>query len=96
MEKLFEQHQHLTNRKKKLVNLGNKLSNTLLCRLRVGRSFLKSHGFAINLSLTEKCICGDFDTVQNYFLNCFLFNTERLVLFSKNQSNISPLFKTAV
>ena len=81
-------------KKLKHFNYGNKLPNTLLCRLRVGRSFLKSHGFAINLSQTDKCICGDFDTIQNYFLNCFLFKTERHVLFSKNQLNLPPIFKT--
>ena len=81
-------------KKQKHFNLGNKLSNTLLCRLCVGRSFLKSHGFAINLSLTDKCISGDFDTVQNYFLNCFLFKTERLVLLAKiNSIYPPPLFR---
>jgi hypothetical protein len=63
----------------------------LLCRLRVGRSFLKSHGFAINLSQTDKCICGDVDSIQNYFLNCFIFNLERSVLLAKI-NNIYPPF----
>ena len=78
-------------KKQKHYNIGKKLPNTLLCRLRVGRSFLKSHGFAINLSQTDKCFCGDVDSIQNYFFNCFLFKTERLVLLSK-VNNIYPPF----
>ena len=80
-------------KKQKHFNLGNKLPNTLLCRLRVGRSFLKSHGFAINLSQSDKCICGDFDTVQNYFLKCFIFKTERHILLSKINSIYPPFSK---
>ena len=33
----------------KHFNCGSKYGITLLCRLRLGRSFLKAHGFAINL-----------------------------------------------
>ena len=80
-------------KKQKHFNLGNKLPNTLLCRLRVGRSFLKSHGFAINLSLTDKCICGDLDTIENYFLNCFFFKTERLILLAKINLIYPPFSK---
>ena len=78
-------------KKQKHYNIGNKLPNTLLCRLRVGRSFLKSHGFAINLSHTDKCICGDSDTIQSFFFRCFLFQTERKVLLDKI-NNIYPPF----
>ena len=77
---------------KKHYTIGKKLPNTLLCRLRVGRSFFKSHGFAINLSQTDKCFCGDVDSIQNYFFNSFLFKTERLVLLS-NVNNIYPPFQ---
>lgn len=45
---------------------GNKLSNSLLCRLRVGRSMLKSHGFAINLSCTDRCFCGEIDDIKHF------------------------------
>ena len=37
------------------------MANSRLCRLRVGRSCLKSHGFSVNLSLTDKCLCGAVD-----------------------------------
>ena len=79
--------------KQKHYNIGNKLPNTLLCRLRVGRSFLKSHGFAINLSQTDKCICGDVDSTQNYFLKCFMFQSERNILLSKINKIYPPFSK---
>ena len=80
-----------SQKKLKHYNIGNKLPNTLLCRLRVGRSFLKSHGFAINLSHTDKCICGDSDTILSFFFSCFLFQAERKVLLDKI-NNIYPPF----
>ena len=71
---------------------GDKHTNALHCRLRVGRSFLKSHSFAINISPSDRCLCGEIDTIQSYFLSCFLFQNERLVLLDKiNQ--ILPKFK---
>ena len=54
---------------------------------------LKSHGFAINVSPTDKCICGDFDTIENYFLNCFIFKTDRLILLGKINSIYPPFSK---
>ena len=62
---------------------GDKRANTLLCRLRVGRSFLKSHSFSINMASTDRCLCGEIDTIQSYFLTCFLFQVERNELFDK-------------
>ena len=71
---------------------GDKHTNALHCRLRVGRSFLKSHSFAINMSPSDRCLCGEIDTIQSYFLSCFLFQNERLVLLDKiNQ--IFPRFQ---
>ena len=65
--------------RQKHFTYGDKRANTLHCRLRVGRSFLKSHSFAINMSTTDRCLCGEIDTIQSYFLSCFLFQNERLV-----------------
>ena len=71
---------------------GDKHTNALHCRLRVGRSFLKSHSFAINMSPSDRCLCGEIDTIQSYFLSCFLFQNERQVLLDKiNQ--IFPRFQ---
>ena len=66
--------------------------NTLHCRWRVGRSFLKSHGFAINLSPTDKCLCGDIDDTKHYLFTCFLFQEERHLVFD-TINGFHPTFK---
>jgi hypothetical protein len=54
---------------------GDKHTNALHCRLRVGRSFLKSHSFAINMSPSDRCLCGEIDTIQSYFFHVFCSKT---------------------
>ena len=61
----------------------NKYSNTLHCQLRIGRSFLKSHSFAINFSQDDLCLCNRPETTSHFLLNCFLFQPEREVLLAK-------------
>ena len=70
-------------KKQKHYNYGDKLSNSLLCRLRVGRSYLKSHGFSVNLLTTDKCLCGAVDDNKHFLLFCFLFQHERSEMLSK-------------
>ena len=45
----------LKPKKHRHYNFGKKHPNTLLCRLRVGRSFLNSHSFSIGHSDTDLC-----------------------------------------
>jgi hypothetical protein len=49
-----------------------KLGNTLLTRIRVGRSLLNQHGFTI----------GHADSPVHYFLDCFLYSPDRQILYS--------------
>ena len=67
----------------KFPSRGNKLGNRLLTRIRVGRSFLKSHSFAIGLSDTPYCTCTNntIESPLHYFINCTLYNEERQTLF---------------
>ena len=61
----------------------NKLANSLHCRLRVGRSFLNSHGFAINLATTDKCsFCNKPETVKHFFFSCTKFKEQQTALFA--------------
>ena len=69
--------------KQKHYNYDDRISNSLLCRLRVGRSYLKSHGFSVNLSPTDKCLCGAIDDDNFFLLFCFLFQPERSEMLSK-------------
>ena len=68
-------------KKQKHFNRGSKKGNSLLTQLRVGRSSLNSHGFAIGLAENDQCLCYRSETVSHYLLNCFLYHNERIVLF---------------
>ena len=61
---------------------GCKLGNVLHTRLRLGRSYLNSHCFEINLSDSDLCLCYRRESVQHYFTECFLYTLERRFLFS--------------
>ena len=63
---------------------GNKYSNTLLTRIRVGRSELNQHKFIIGLSESPECICHHREeSPLHYFIDCFLYLPERQTLFSQ-------------
>ena len=62
---------------------GTKLGNTLLTRIRVGRSFLNEHKFTIGLTDNPECLCHfRTESPQHYFLDCFLYLPERQTLFT--------------
>ena len=68
-------------RRQKHFNYGEKLANSLLCRMRIGRSCLKSHGFAINLLSSDRCMCRAVD------------DNNHLLLFAELQIQILPLIE---
>ena len=51
--------------------------------MRVGRSNLNVHRFALGLNDTEKCLCDRPETVSHYLTTCFLYNEERHALYTK-------------
>ena len=62
---------------------GSKIGNTLLTRIRVGRSLLNQHGFTIGLADSPECMCHfKSESSEHYFLDCFLYTLERQTLFS--------------
>lgn len=66
----------------KLYNIGSKYANSIHTQLRIGRSQLNEHLFAIGRSNTQGCICNmSTESVEHVLLDCFLYNTERQVLF---------------
>ena len=70
--------------KYKHFSRGNKLSNSLLTKIRVGRSDLNQHKFTIGLSETPQCLCHSREESPfHYFLDCFLYLPERQTLFEK-------------
>ena len=62
---------------------GSKTGNSLLTRIRVGRSLLNQHSFTIGLSDSPECACHfRSESSEHYFLDCFLYTPERQTLLS--------------
>ena len=79
--------------KYKHFSRGNKISNSLLTKLRVGRSDLNQHKFTIGLIDSPQCDCHfREESTSHYFLDCFLYVPERQVLFDLFEHYI-PKFK---
>ena len=74
---------YLKPKKHKHFSRGTRLGNSLLTHLRVGRSQLNVHRFALGLSDTEKCLCDRPETVSHYLNTCFLYSKERHALFTR-------------
>ena len=67
--------------KYKHFSKGSKLGNTLLTKIRVGRSDLNQHKFTIGLSDSSECLCHyKVESPEHYFLDCFLYLRERQTL----------------
>ena len=70
--------------KHKHFNRGNKFTNSLVTRIRVGRSALNEHKFVIGQSESPQCLCYfRSESPSHYFLDCFLYSPERQILFSQ-------------
>ena len=72
---------------------GNKFSNSLLTKIRVGRSDLNQHKFTIGLVESPQCLCHfREESPSHFFLDCFLYLLERQTLFHLIEHYI-PKFK---
>ena len=84
----------LSPKRYKFLAKGNKTENTLLTRIRVGRSHLHSHSFTVGLSDTPACHCtARTESPQHYFLHCPLYTEERRTLLDTCEQYI-PKFKS--
>ena len=70
----------------------SKYANSLHTQLRLGRSFLAAHSFAINLQNDDLCICSRPETTTHFF-TCFLYQEEQKILYEKVTKQI-PKFST--
>ena len=92
----------LKPKKFKHYSYGSKLGNKLLTRLRLGRTYLNSHGYVIGKVTSPACQCHFTDeTVQHYLLDCFLYTNERQLLFSQvdqfvTNFNTMPKYKKII
>ena len=73
---------------------GNKCSNSLLTKIRVGRSDLNQHRFTVGLVDSPQCDCQfKEESPSHFFLDCFLYMLERQDLFGLFEHYI-PKFTT--
>ena len=82
--KEFKFHTNTLKPKKiKHFGKGRKEANSLLTRIRIGRSDLNQHKFTIGLVNSPECLCHfKEESSKHYFLDCFLYTQERQQLFS--------------
>ena len=67
----------------KLNNIGSKFGNSIHTQLRVGKSQLNDHLFAMRLTNTMGCLCSaPIESTEHYLLDCFLYNVERQELYT--------------
>jgi hypothetical protein len=76
----------------KHFNCGGKYGCSLLTRIRVGRSFLKSHSYSINLADDPACECGHkLERPLHFFTQCTLYSEQRLILHSEIEQFIPKI-----
>ena len=73
----------LNPKKFKHFSRGNKYSNSLLTKIRIGGSDLNQHKFTIGLIDSPECACHyKEESPKHYFIDCFLHTQERQQLFA--------------
>ena len=84
----------LKPKKHKHFSKGSKNGNILMTRIRLGRSELNMHKFLIGQSESSECSCHfKNESSQHYFIDCFLYSSERQTLFNQVEQFI-PKFKS--
>ena len=64
--------------KYKFLSRDDKKGNKLLTQIRIGRSYLNSHSFAIQMSPSPECSCHfPNESSTHFFLDCFMWTKER-------------------
>ena len=78
----------------KFLSRGDKKGNRLLSQIRVGRSYLNSHSFAIQMSPSPECSCHFPDeSPTHFFIDCFMWTEERRTMLGVFEHFI-PSFST--
>ena len=88
---IFKTRLKLLYKPKKLKHFscGSKIGNSLLTRLRVGRSDLNLHKFTLNLSDNDLCShCLTRESVTHYLQDCHKYSEERRTLFDTVSQHI--------
>ena len=84
----------LAPKRYKFLSRGDKRGNKLLTQIRIGRSYLNSHSFAIQLSQSPFCSCHFPDeSPTHFFLDCFMWTEERRTMMGVFE-HFLPSFST--
>ena len=78
----------------KHLNTGGKYGCSLMTRVRVGRSYLKAHGYSIGLETDNTCSCNN--TTQEtslHYMFCTNYSEQRLVLYQRIEQIIPNIQK---
>ena len=62
---------------KSLLDFPDPTSSKLISQLRLGYNRLNSYSFNIGISDTDKCKCGEKETVEHFLLQCPLYSDAR-------------------
>ena len=63
--------------------IGQKESNSIFTRFRTGRTILNASRYSIGQTEDPSCLCHHkSETSEHFFLDCFLYSTERQTLFN--------------
>ena len=93
----FKKHisTELKYHKYKHYSHGSKYGNTLLTRLRVGRSYLNSHSFSIGMSDTNICSCTGnvVESPLHFITQCPNLTEARRILYDQVEQLFIPHFK---
>ena len=80
----------LKPQKPKHFSKGSKNGNILMSRIRLGRSELNMHKFSIVQSESAECSCHfKNESSQHFLIDCFLYSSERQILFDQLEHFIS-------
>ena len=81
--------------KYKHYSRGSKHGNTLLTRIRVGRSYLRSHSYSIGMSDTNTCSCNDtvIESSLHFITQCPMFAVQRRILYDQVEQNYIQQFR---
>ena len=76
-------------------NVGSKYDNSLLTRLRVGRTYLNAHSYTIGHAITNTCSCDDKtpEMSLHFLISCPKLTEMRRTLFDQVEQQFVPTLK---
>ena len=81
----------------KHLNTGSKYGCSLMTRIRVGRSYLKAHGYSIGLEVDNACSCDNISQETSlHYMFCTKYTEQRLLLYQRIEQIIPNIRKLSL